>query len=255
MNRILTIVLASALLCAPALADTLGEMRAKYGITRGFNASDKPVPNFTSGLQISGSDLTVGEFGVLDGVTAGTTTASKALVVDADKKLDGGILSRLLASNVANSTAIGGTGANVEANFSNGSYTIPAASLVAGDVIRVRAYITVPDTISTDTLRIYVNVGGISGTAIYDSGAINVSDSDMFLIDATVSLWTVGASGTFASVVTSQSTQATTFAVRAPQVTGASVDTTASIALTVSAVWSTENANSCSLAQFIVTKN
>lgn len=129
MNRILTFVLASALLCGPAFADTLGEMRAKYGITRGFNASDKPVP-------------------------------------------------------------------------------------------------------------------------------MDVSNADLFLADVTISVRTVGATGTMYAVATSQSTQATSFALRAPQAAALSnIDTTASIALTVSAVWSTESANACSLQQFIVTKN
>lgn len=224
MNRILTVVLASALLCAPALADTLGDMRRMFSLERTFNAAGEPVPNFTNGYEIEG--------------------------VDSEN------LSRLLYSTVAASTAFGGSGANVEANFSTGSYTVPAASLAAGDVIRIRAYVTVPTTVSTDTLRIYVNVGGIAGTAVYDSGAINVSDADLFLADVAISVRTVGATGTMYAVATSQSTQATTFALRAPQAAAlSSIDTTASLALTVSAVWSTENANACSLQQFIVTKN
>lgn len=249
------IILALLSLSGLAAADTLGDMRRFFGIEREFNASDKPVPNFTSGYQIAGSNVTSTEAAYVDGVTAGTTTASKALVVDADKKLDGGLLGRTLYSTVAASTAFGGTGANVEANFSNGSYSLAANSLVAGDVIRIRVHVAVPTTVSTDTLRIYVNVGGISGTAVYDSGAINVSDADMFLTDITISVRTIGATGTMYAVATRQSTQATTFAVLAPIATALSnIDTTAALPLTVSAVWSTESANACSLQQFIVTK-
>jgi len=252
MNRILTVVLASALLCAPALADTLGEMRAKYGITRGFNASDKPVPNFTSGLRISGSDLTVGEFGVLDGVTAGTTTASKALVVDADKKLDGGLLGKLLYSTVAASTAFGGSGANVEAAFSTGSYSVAANSLSIGDVVKVRVAVTIPTTVSTDTLAINLRVGGLAGTVVATLPATNVSNDDLVVFDVSIAIRT--STTAYASATLVGTTGGTPGAgAKVTALTG--LDLTASIALTVSAVWSTENANACSLQQFIVTKN
>lgn len=249
------ILMALLTLCVSAYADTLGDMRRLFNLERAFNASGDATPNFTAGYQVAGSNVTSTEAAYVDGVTAGTTTASKALVVDADKKLDGGLLGKTLYSTVAASTAFGGTGANVEANFSNGSYSVAAGSLVAGDVIRIRAHVTIPTTVSTDTLRIYVNVGDIAGTAVYDSGAINVSDADMFLADITISVRTVGATGTMYAVATRQSTQATTFAVLAPIATAlSSIDTTAALPLTVSAVWSTENANACSLQQFIVTK-
>lgn len=158
-----------------------------------------------------------------------------------------------LNSSTAASTAFT---AAVEANFSTGSYTIPASTLAAGDVITVDCVVTIPTTDAADTLRIYLNVGGISGTAIFDSTALDVSNDDKFRLRATINVRTVGATGTMYCLVEGTATVAGADAVAYPTLTSiGSIDTTAAIDLTVSAVWSDATGNSCSLQFFNVNLN
>ena len=71
----------------PAFADFYGDMRRAFGISQGYNASSAVVPNFANGYQIAGSDITTTEAAYFDGLTIGTVTASKAVVVSADKDI------------------------------------------------------------------------------------------------------------------------------------------------------------------------
>jgi predicted RecA/RadA family phage recombinase len=75
--------------------------------------------------------------------------------------------------------------------------TIPAASLVAGDVIRVRAAIEVTGQNSTNTHTFKVKISTASGvfTQIVTTGAVNAPSGDLALIDLDVLFTAVGASG------------------------------------------------------------
>lgn len=55
-----------------------------------FPKKEKAVVDFTGGIKVSGTSvpLSAAEMNVLDSVTAGTITASKAVVVDASKKVN-----------------------------------------------------------------------------------------------------------------------------------------------------------------------
>tara|TARA_R100000742_G_C4226768_1_gene49237 strand:- start:81 stop:587 length:507 start_codon:yes stop_codon:yes gene_type:complete len=56
------------------------------------------------------------------------------------------------------------------------SYTIPANKLEVGDIVRIKAFCTVVDTNSTDTLLPVLN---FAGSAIATGAALNVDDNDI----------------------------------------------------------------------------
>lgn len=168
-----------------------------------------------------------------------------------------GQVSRRLSSIVAAGTSFGGTGANVEALLGSGYYDIPANSLVAGDVIRATVAIAVPTTVSTDTLRARLRVGGLTGTAIYDSTAINVSNGDFIIANLEFTIRTIGATGTAYVTGTIHTNLGGTEAAAAiPPTALTGLDTTAALRLlAATGVWSTENANACAVQQYDIFQN
>jgi hypothetical protein len=158
--------------------------------------------------------------------------------------------SRKLSSLTADGANFGGTGANAEAVMGSGTITIPASTLAAGDVVRFTAHVAVPTTVSTDTLRVRVRVGGVSGTAIFDSTAVDVANDDFFRISGGITFRTVGATGTALSVVDAAANVAGTFTPTDTQITALTdLDTTASLTVVVTAVWSTQSANVAKLQE------
>jgi|GEM_PF-5277704 len=167
----------------------LGEARRKFGIEQGFNASNAPVPNFVNGVQIAGSNLTTGELSLIDGVTAGTETASKAVSLDTDRLFDGGRISRKIYSIAAVSSDLAATTATA---FSNGTVTIPAAFLEAGDTLRFRAVVRVKSVDGTDSFQVLVKY---AGATIYDTTALaSAVTTDFFVFDGAITTRTAHAS-------------------------------------------------------------
>ncbi len=156
----------------------------------------------------------------------------------------------VLYRNVAASAAV--TTTTTETLFDK-SYTIPANSLRVGDILTVRAQAIATATNSTDTLTLKLYLGGLTGTAICTTGAIDVANGDIGYINATIVIRTIGASGTFvATGVQSLGVPGTVTA--KPFLLGSTaIDTTATKVLGVSATWSTNNAgNSARLDVFEV---
>lgn len=202
-------------------------------------------------------DLDATELGLLNGVTAGTQTASKVVTLDSSKKFNSGFISRLLSSLTAAGTSFGGSGANVEAIMGSGSYDIPANLLAAGDVVRVTVVCTVPTTLSSETFRFRLRTVGVAGTAIYDSTAIDVQDGDYIIANLELTIRTIGATGTAyvtGTVHTKLAGSAATTVVVPTALTG--LDTTAALKLIVgTGVWSTQNGNAAAIQQFDVFHN
>jgi len=153
----------------------------------------------------------------------------------------------IVYSATAASTAV--TATSSETAFSN-KYTIPANSLVSGMVLRVRFQGIVTAANSTDTLTIKAYLGGLSGTALVTSSATDASNNDIFEGEATITIRTDGASGTF--VGTGKFTKVEAASGTATEVATATastaIDTTATQDIAISATWSTNNAgNSCRL--------
>lgn len=143
---------------------------------------------------------------------------------------------------VAASAAV--TNTTTETAFDK-SYTIPANTLKAGDVIKIRAQVIATATNSTDTLTIKAKAGS---TVLAATAAVDVADNDIAVIDIYVVFRTVGASGTMVAFGFVSLGVAGTATARPVSLASTSVDTTAAIALTVTATWSVADAgNSCRL--------
>jgi len=155
---------------------------------------------------------------------------------------------RKLNSLTADGANFGGTGANAEAILGSGSFSIPS-TVAAGDVVRFSAYVAIPTTVSTDTLRVHVRVGGVSGTAIFDSTAVDVANNDLLHVVGEITFRTVGAAGTAVAVVGGYSTIAGTAGPIDTTATALSSLDTSSLTVDVIGVWSTENANVCKVQQ------
>lgn len=168
----------------------------------------------------------------------------------------GGITLGRLNSLTADGANFGGSGANAEAVMGSGTITIPANTLGAGDVVRFSAYVAIPTTVSTDTLRVRVRVGGVSGTAIFDSTAVDVANNDLLHVVGEITFRTVGAAGTAVAVVGGYSTIAGTAGpIDTSSTAVSSIDTTSALTVVVTAVWSTQNANVAKLTQLNATVN
>lgn len=153
-----------------------------------------------------------------------------------------------LANIAAASSAV--TNTNTETAFSNGSVTIPANTLKVGDVIRVRAQGIATATNSTDTLTVRLMIGT---DAVATTGAVDVANNDIFLIDATIVVRTIGASGTYTATGTVSLGASGTVTAKAFFLASTAIDTTAAQTLAVKATWSVASAsNSVRMDVFLV---
>jgi predicted RecA/RadA family phage recombinase len=149
---------------------------------------------------------------------------------------------RLLYSAVSASTAISNVA--TETAFDR-AVTIPANTLTVGDVIRVRAAVIATATNSTDTLDVQLRLGT---TDVIATGAVDVANNDIAVIDFDVVVRTIGASGTFVGSGYTMIGADGTATARPRLKASTTLDTTADLSLNVSATWSVANAgNSCRL--------
>lgn len=151
----------------------------------------------------------------------------------------------LLFRSVAASTAVSNT--TTETLFDQ-YYTLPANALRAGDVMVIRAQAIATATNSTDTLTLKLYIGGLAGTAIANTGAVDVANNDVGEIVATLVFRTVGASGTFVATGYTSLGVGGTVTAKAFLLASTAIDTTASKVIGVGATWSVANpGNSCRL--------
>lgn len=211
-------------------------------------------------------DVTATELGYLDGVTAGTVTASKALVVGASSELVGAIafqgritttdgvssgtarvVGGLAYSNTAASTAV--TGSTTAEQLFDVGYTIPANTLKAGTMVRVRAQGIATGTQANDTVAYKLYIGGSGGTAIISAAATDAANNDTFQMEATIVCRTAGATGTLVATGTYKVSSAEgTMTVKDDITASTTVNTTANQAISVTATWSAANGtNTCRL--------
>lgn len=152
-------------------------------------------------------------------------------------------------ASVAASTAV--TNTTTETAFDQ-QVTIPANSLRAGDVLHIVHQGIATATNSTDTLKSKLYIGS---TNIADTGAIDVANNDIFVIDAYVQLRTVGASGTLVAWGFTNIGTPGTATSRAFNLGSTAIDTTTSQLITAKATWSVANAgDSCRQDGLIVQK-
>ncbi|MDX1968036.1 MAG: DUF2190 family protein [Planctomycetaceae bacterium] len=148
----------------------------------------------------------------------------------------------LLFSSVAASTAI--TNTTTQTAFDQ-AVTIPANVLKVGDIIRVRCQGIATATNSTDTLNATVRLGT---TDIVATGAIDVANNDIFVIEVDIVIRTIGATGTLVAAGFTAIGAAGTATARPQFKASTAVDTTAALSVNTTATWSVANAgNSCRL--------
>lgn len=160
-------------------------------------------------------------------------TGCVAMVSNSD--LRNGLLYRNVAASAAH------TASTDEALFDK-SYSIPANSLRVGDIIRVKAQVIATATNSTDTLTLKLYIGGLAGTAICTTGAIDVANGDVGYIEADIVIRTIGASGTFVASGSQALGVPGTVTAKPFLLGSTAIDTTAAKVIGVGADWSSTNA-------------
>lgn len=113
--------------------------------------------------------------------------------------------------STAASTAITGT-TETETLFST-QYSLPANSLSAGSVIRVRAQGIHTATTGSETHSIILKIGSV---AVCTIAAVDPADNDIFWFDATIVCRTNGATGTIVAAGTAMAAAATAAGDAAP---------------------------------------
>lgn len=99
---------------------------------------------------------------------------------------------KVIAAPVAASAAL--TASSTETVIATAH--VPANTLKPGSILEVFAQIIATATNSTDTFRFRVRVGGLTGSVIADTGAIDLADNDVGTILARLQIRTDGATGT-----------------------------------------------------------
>ncbi len=216
-----------------------------------FVAGDFVTPTYTAGVlsdqqvtKTSNPTLAIGR------VVKDYASATTKVKVRLTSRLFNGTVGDELApgtmlSAVAASSAV--TNTTTETAFDNSSVVIPANTLNAGDVIRVRAQGTNTSGNSTDTLTIKLKVGT---TVIVATAAVDVTDGggDVFWIDAEIVIRTTGGTGTFVAGGTQGLGVPGTVTAKPWLKASTTIDTTAAQTLTVTATWSVASASdSCRL--------
>lgn len=138
------------------------------------------------------------------------------------------------------------------------NYTIPANTINVGDVFRVKYQVTVNTLVGSDTLDLRLRIGGLTGTAIIDTGAVAPAASGNVLSgEAVIVIRTIGASGTFVATSTYTKTGAAsgTATETFVGVTGSTaINTLTTQQIAVTAAWNSANANLSSLAILVIEK-
>lgn len=142
----------------------------------------------------------------------------------------------LIYSSVAASAAISNT--TTETAFDK-SVSIPADTLKAGDVIRVRLQAVATATNGTDTLDVQLRLGT---TDILATGAVDVANGDIAFIDADITIRTIGAGGTMVAAGHTAIGVPGTVTAKPKFMASTAIDTTAAISVNASATWSVANA-------------
>ena len=172
-----------------------------------------------------------------------TVTAAAAGVVNqttvANMRAALGLLSAQTIT--AASSAVSNT--TTESKFDQ-SVTAAAGRLTAGMLVKIRWQGIATATNATDTLRIRVRIGGLTGTLLFDHAATDVANNDVFSGEFSLIVRTAGASGTIVGVGTGKSIAAAegsaTF--KDDILASTTVDTTAAQEICVTATWSVANA-------------
>lgn len=144
-----------------------------------------------------------------------------------------------------------------EAVMAGGSMAIPANTLKAGDVLRVRAALKVTDNNSTDTLTTVLRFGAaaLTGTAVVTTAAVDSADNDVVYFDADIVIREIGASGKFAACGVQANGVPGTVTAKPFVLAETAIDTTVENFISVTSDWSVAHAdNEVNLEVFTVSR-
>lgn len=136
--------------------------------------------------------------------------------------------SALLGAIVAASTAI--TGAQEAATAFNRKATVPANTLLAGTVLRIRAQGIATATTGTETYDLFLKIGTVT---IASKVNIDAANNDGFWFDQVVTVRDIGATGHIVAAGTMAFGASGTAAQVATLLASAAIDTTADLDITV----------------------
>jgi hypothetical protein len=226
---------------------------------------------------LASTGLSAAELAFLNGVTAGTATASKALVLDSSKGIStitSATITTLTAPTIAGGTDFTGrvtttdgvasgtarvVGGRATANVSStdtvtaadsnnsfvafaSAYSIPANTLKAGTVLRAKALVVVNDASGTDTLTVEMRIGGttlVATSAVNPGATTDAHVLDFELVSRAVPGAAVSLVGTGTWLTDTGGTIATAPALLAPT----NFATNGALTLDVRAKWSSNTAS------------
>lgn len=234
----------------------------QFLMLQSFETSTSGTLEWRKIADYASTNLSLTEAGYLNGITPGTGAASKAAIADSSgghafvgrlTTTDGvssgtaKVIGGLAYSNTAASTAV--TGTTTAAQLFDTSYTIPANTLKAGTVVKVRAQGIATAVTSTDAVAYTLYIGGTGGTALISAASTDATANDTFQMDCTLICRTAGTTGTFVATGTYKVSSAEgTMTVKDDITASTTINTTANQVLGVAATWNVANAtNSCRL--------
>lgn len=180
------------------------------------------------------------------------TIAANGRITTTDGVLNG--TPRVVGGRAYSNTASGTSLTNSTTETVLGSYTLPANTLKAGSVLRVRALARVTANNSTTTLTVRLRIGPttLTGTALIATTATDTSVNDVVVLDYTLlALAAPGASvacrgcGYFSEPGAAGGAFKT--AVLGTGGVGANLATNGALKLEVTGQWSAADANACQL--------
>lgn len=119
------------------------------------------------------------------------------------------------------------------------SYTFPANTFAAGDIIRILAQAVATATNGSDTLTLLLTLGG---TTIATTGAVDVANGDIGYFQADIVIRTIGANGTMVAAGVQALGVPGTVTAKPFFLASAAVDTTGTLKVAVNADWGAANA-------------
>ena len=152
--------------------------------------------------------------------------------------------------NTAASSAL--TASSTETLFDT-SYSIPANTLVAGQLIKIKYQGICTATNGTDTFAAVLRIGGLAGTALYTHTATDVANNNIFLGEYNLIIRSVGASGTVVGFGWGKNVAAAegTITFRDDFLASTTIDTTAAQVVGVTGQFSSTNAGNSARLDFL----
>lgn len=153
----------------------------------------------------------------------------------------------VLYAAVAPSTAISNT-VSTEQDFDL-TYSLPANTLQAGDILTVKGHAVVSAQASTDTLTVKVYIGS---TLLVTTAAVDSAAGDVVEFELNILCRTAGASGTFVMFGMNVNGVPATATMKPCFLASTAIDTTTAKTIKASATWSATNATNTVALQSLV---